>query len=118
MNNVDKLKELFSDQKLCENLFALESNTDVQSFLNENGIALTLDEIDQIKDLLIRYQNEELTDEEKKLIDMYQVTGELSEEDLENVAGGEIVTLGVVGVIAVLAIAGVSFPLMIKRVRW
>lgn len=71
-----KLQELFkNDQSFAEKLFSLENREEVQDFLKTKGIEFTLDEIDTIKEAIIKNAPAE--------------NGELSDEALENVAGGD-----------------------------
>lgn len=109
MVDTKKLEELLKDKEFCEKLFALDETKDVQDLLNTNGIELSIEEIEQIKDLVIRFQNDDLTDEEKKLIEKFQKTGELSDDDLENVSGGLFLLIGggAVALTVGLAIYGV-----------
>ncbi|MDD3852444.1 MAG: Nif11-like leader peptide family RiPP precursor [Syntrophomonadaceae bacterium] len=69
-----KIKE---DNGFGEKLFSLENSEEAQSYLKDNGIDFSLDEIAQLKDALIKAVGK-------------QQGGELSDEDLENVAGGSI----------------------------
>ena len=69
MNN-EQLKELFSDEAFVTSILELETVEEVQKALADKGLELSIDEIITIKNTLA---NEET---------------ELSEDDLENVAGG------------------------------
>jgi predicted ribosomally synthesized peptide with nif11-like leader len=74
----EKLNELLQDEAFLQKLLAADSDTDVQTLLSENGVELTVAEIATIKtgvEARISSDNEEL-----------------SEEDLENVAGGSDVS--------------------------
>ena len=71
---MEKLETLLQDEEFAKKLFSLESDTEVQSFLAENGVEFTLKEIAAMKAAVkARLEN---GDEE------------LSEDMLENVAGG------------------------------
>lgn len=67
--------KLEADQSLAEKLFALETPGEVQSFLKEQGLEFSLDEINTLKDALVKAAAK-------------PKSGELSDEDLEDVAGG------------------------------
>jgi predicted ribosomally synthesized peptide with nif11-like leader len=67
--------KLEANQSLAEKLFALETPGEVQSFLKEQGLEFSLDEINTFKDALIKAATK-------------PKSGELSDEDLEDVAGG------------------------------
>lgn len=70
----EKLNELLQDESFIKNLLSLETDEEVQSFLSENGVDFTLSEIAAIKSgVAARLAGDE---------------EELSDDDLENVAGG------------------------------
>ncbi len=69
----EKFNELMKDEAFVEKLFALENDTEVRDLLAANGVDLTLAEIAAIKTGLDSNLSE---------------NGELSEDDLGNVAGG------------------------------
>lgn len=74
--NSEKMKELFQDQAFLEELFSKESAEDAQALLKERGVEMTVEELNQFR---------------KTLMDrMEGGGGELSEDDLENVAGGGV----------------------------
>lgn len=70
--------KLDADSALGEKLFSLESSTDVQSLLKEQGMEFSLEEISTIKDAVLKSVNK-------------STGGELSDEDLADVAGGTTV---------------------------
>jgi predicted ribosomally synthesized peptide with nif11-like leader len=72
--------KLEGDPALGEKLFALETPEEVQSFLKAEGLEFTIEEIMTLREALVKAL-------EKK------ENGELSDEDLEEVAGGFIVAL-------------------------
>ncbi len=71
--------KLKADQSWAEKLFALETPEAVQSLLTEQGLEFSLEEIDTLKNALV------------KAVARHQ-SGELSDEDLKSVAGGTIGT--------------------------
>ena len=71
---LEKLEELLKNEEFAAKLLALDDDKDVQEMLNDNGIEMTLEEIAAVKKGVIA----ELNGEE----------AELSEDDLECVAGG------------------------------
>ena len=76
--NLQRLEEkLKEDNTLMEKLMQQETPEDVQVLLKDHGVAMTMEEIQAISDALVQYT---AGDEE----------GELSEESLEEVAGGGI----------------------------
>ncbi|MEN1761407.1 MULTISPECIES: Nif11-like leader peptide family RiPP precursor [Anoxynatronum] len=68
-------QKLEADEKLAEKLFQLETAEEVQALLKENGFDMTIEEINAAREALIT----SITPSE---------TGELSEENLDRVAGG------------------------------
>ena len=70
--NMEKLKQLFSNEAFLRELFALETAAQVQTALKQENVDLTESDILAIRDMLIKAEQ-----------------GELSEELLEQVAGGE-----------------------------
>ena len=76
-----------ADQSIGEKLFGLETPEEVQGFLKEQGIEFTLDEINVLRNVLAKQVAQ-------------GGSGELSDEALEEVAGGIVITAGVVGATA------------------
>ena len=101
--NMEKMKEVFSDEEFVKSLFELETPEEVQVALKEKEIELSTDEICQMRDFLSRYQEGTLTEEEKKAVELAGKygEGELSEEELENVSGGCGIGLGILIVVTV-----------------
>ena len=75
----EKFMELLNDQEFVEKLMATDEPGDVQSLLKENGVELTLEEIDSVR----KMWNANMQPEED----------ELSEDSLEDVAGGAFVLI-------------------------
>ena len=103
-----KLAQLYTkleaDKSLGEKLFSLETPEEVQSLLKEQGIEFNLDEINMIKEALAKSIAK-------------AGSGELSDEDLENVAGGVDPSLVIEGVVKIgeLIIKGIDIAV---RSRW
>ena len=76
MNEV-KIREVFSDEQFVKGLFAMETPAEVQQALRQKDITLSVDAIVKIRELLL-----------KRL----ETGEELSEEELESVNGGAVVT--------------------------
>ena len=82
-----RVKEVFSDEAFVEKLFSLESPEEAQALLKEQGLELSVEELNTI--------NEQL---KAKL----EAGGELSLDNLDNVAGGGVLatTAAIVGIAA------------------
>lgn len=73
-----QLKDKFeADSALAEKLFSMENPADVQSLLKEQGLEFSLEEIAALKDAIVKYMAK-------------GQSGELTDEALEDVAGGTI----------------------------
>ena len=78
-----KLQEVLSDEAFAKELLQMEDAGDVQKALEEKDIELSLDEIRRIKERAMKVQSGEVSQEQSDLAD-----GELSEDELMDVAGG------------------------------
>lgn len=108
--NMEKIKEVFSDEAFVKNLFELESAGEVQAALKEKGIEFSEEEIISIRDFLLKVEESDITKEQLEKWTVQLEDGELSEEELENVAGGIVLeTVGFVVGCAIIAYAGVTF---------
>ena len=85
--NEELIREVFSDETYVKNLFKSESWEAAQASLKEKGIDLSVEEIKNIV-------NKAKAAEE----------GELSDDELENVAGGIEVLFGIVITVGGMAI--------------
>lgn len=81
-------KKIKDEQGFAEKLFTLEKEEEVQSYLKENGLEFSLDEINNFKDELVKALK-------------ISKESELSDEALEGVAGGAI-TLAAAAAVASL----------------
>ena len=70
----EKFEKLMQDEAFAEKLLSLDEDTEIQALLSENGVEFTLEQIAAIKKGVIAQLNGE--------------DAELSEDDLEDVAGG------------------------------
>lgn len=111
MENMNKLKELLQDESFATKLFNLDDPKDIQKLLSDNGVELSIEEIEQTKDFVQRYNDSKLTEAEKKAVDAYlENDGDaLSDEQLEAVNGG-FIGFAIFGlVLAVGAISGMVY---------
>ncbi len=79
--------KLEADPGLGEKLFSLETAEEVRSFLGGLELEFSIEEINMVRDVLVKVL-EKSND------------GELSDEDLEEVAGGSLLIAAVAAVIA------------------
>ena len=94
-----RIKEVFSDEAFVKQLLEQETPEAVQAMLEEKEIDFSIDEILKIRDLFEKQANGELNVEE------------LSEDDLEDVAGGIVIcglyiVLASVAAVSVVAASG------------
>ena len=75
--NQEKLQEVFSNEDFVKELLAKETPEEVQEMLAEKDIEVTIEEIKETRKILI-----------KKVEQQTSADGELTDEDLEDVAGG------------------------------
>ncbi|MBR3631015.1 MAG: hypothetical protein IKN55_11180 [Oscillospiraceae bacterium] len=83
----EKLKALLSDNAFAEKLLGAESAEDVQKMLADNGVEVSLTEVELMGELLEGLNDGRVSREQLEAI---VKEGELRDEDLENVAGGSI----------------------------
>lgn len=84
--NEELLKEVLSDTDFAQSLLEMESPEDVQSALKNKGVDLSLEDITTIQNILAN-----------------QAEGELSEDDLENVAGGSLTIMSAIGIAGIIS---------------
>ena len=98
------IKEIFSDEAFLKSLSEMETAEEVQAALKEKGLDLSIDDILKIQKTLTSQEN-----------------GELSEDEMENVAGGFAITAGIVSAIAGgigATASGGTFVHTFTRGRW
>ncbi|MDO4731006.1 MAG: class IIb bacteriocin, lactobin A/cerein 7B family [Clostridia bacterium] len=101
--NIKKIKEVFSDEVFVKSLFEMETVAEVQTALKEKGIEMTEDEILSVRDLIGKMGSGEINSDQLQNWSAQTETGELSEEELENVAGG----LGLAAIVVSAIIIGI-----------
>ena len=89
--NMEKMKAVFADEAFIKQLFELETAAQVQAALKERGVELTEEEILGIRDLILKVERGEISAEQLEKWAAQEENGELSEEALEQVAGGSII---------------------------
>ena len=98
--NEELLKEVLSDEAFAKSLIEMETPEDVQTALKEKGVDLSIEDIKAIQNILVNQED-----------------GELSEDDLENVAGGVDVDKIITGVVDGICKLGDAVHKWTRR-RW
>ena len=107
--NMEKIKEVFSDEAFVKGLFELDSAAEVQAALKEKGVEMCEEEIIGIRDLLIKVESSEISAEQLVQWVTQMENGEIPEEMLEQVSGGCLETVLVVLCVASFVYAGGYF---------
>ncbi len=104
---MEKLTELLKDKAFVEEFFKQETAEDAQKFLAPKGVDVTIDELNQLRDAVVARLDDSNGDE-------------LSDDQLDNVAGGIAVTTiaGIVAGIAGATTFGVALFDKIKSWKW
>ena len=76
--NEERIKEVFSDEAFVEKILSTETPEEVQELLEDKDIEMSIGEIEKAKEMILK----KLEDPDAEL--------ELSDEDLEDVAGGSL----------------------------
>lgn len=98
----EKIKSILADEEFVSNLSSLEEPEDVRKAFEDRGVELSVEDITKMRDILAK--NAENPD------------GELSEDELEDVAGGELITIcTLIGVAIGGAVGGGLFFSRIRR---
>lgn len=120
------IQEVLSDETFVSELVSKENVEDALALLKSKDIDLTQEDIVQIRDLLVRYSNNELTEKESELMHKYQQAdvNELSDEQLESVNGGVLGFFACAAIAAVIAAVGGAAGIGLAnaycdaRIRW
>ena len=80
-------------------MFELETAAQVQAALKERGVELTEEEILGIRDFIIKVERGEISAEQLEKWAAQGENGELSEEALEQVAGGSITIAALIALV-------------------
>ncbi len=90
--NTENWKAVLADEAFVKSLLELETAAAVQAALKEKDINLTEAEVLGIRDLLVKVENGEISDENLAQWAEQAENGELSDEVLEQIAGGIVLT--------------------------
>lgn len=103
--DVDRIKEVFSDEEFVKSLFELETPEEVQAALEPKGVDMSIQEICQLRDILVMMVEKGST--------------ELTEEELEQVAGGSILAaVGAAAEIGAIVLISVAITFAVFDIRW
>ena len=113
--NEERMKEIFADEEFVKKFFGKENPEEAQALLAEKDIDVSIEELVAIKDIIVKKMQSEENGE----------SAELTEEELEDVAGGYlgIATIIIVS-IAIPLITGTGIAMGIStnnfttRLRW
>ena len=106
--NIEKMKEVFSDEAFVKGLFELETAAEVQAALQAKGLELTEEDILGIREMLLKVADAEISVKQLEQWATQAERGELSEELLEQVSGGSVLGtsgLALIGAACVAAFA-------------
>lgn len=92
----DRLSELMQDDDFARGLYEQQTPEDAQSYFAKNGIELSLDEVKAIGKVAAETIEKVRSGEMDADKAMKATSGELTEDELEAVAGGFIVTFSLV----------------------
>ena len=90
--NTENWKAVLADEAFVKSLLELETAAAVQAALKEKDINLTEAEVLGIRDLLVKVESGEISDENLAQWAEQAENGELSEEVLEQISGGIVLT--------------------------
>ncbi|MBR3631193.1 MAG: Nif11-like leader peptide family natural product precursor [Mogibacterium sp.] len=119
----EAMNKVFSDEAFMKELLAADSAESAQKMLEDKGVNMSIDEITQLGEYAEKVISGEITAEEIQA----QESDELSDDDLENVAGGFAITaacvavggfllkMGVAAGVGAVAYAGVEAVVNIRR---
>ena len=89
--NEERIKEVFADEEFVKELFSKETPEEAKALLEEKDIDISIEELVKLKDIIIAKLQAVENGE----------SAELTEADLENIAGGSF------GISVVIAIVGI-----------
>ena len=105
--NEERIKEIFADEEFVKELFSKETPEEAQALLAEKDIDVSIEELVKLKDLVVaKLQAAENSE-----------SAELTEADLEDVAGGTFGISVVIAIVGILYLCG-SVTLIKTTNRW
>ena len=110
--NIETIRDVFSEEAFVKALFEMESVAEMQQALNNKGVQLSEEEVTGIRDFFAKVKSGEISREQLEEWSKLAENGELSEEMLEQVAGGGVLLCVLGGALAVTIFAAVKTSLM------
>ena len=105
--NEERIKEIFADEEFVKELFSKETPEEAQALLAEKDIDVSIEELVKLKDIIVaKLQAAENSE-----------SAELTEADLEDVAGGTFGISVVIAIVGILYLCG-SVTLIKTTNRW
>ena len=105
--NEERIKEIFADEEFVKELFSRETPEEAQALLAEKDIDVSIEELVKLKDIIVaKLQAAENSE-----------SAELTEADLEDVAGGTFGISVVIAIVGILYLCG-SVTLIKTTNRW
>ena len=102
MNN-EKIKALFGNEEFVKGLFSKKTAEEAQAFFEDNGVLVSLDDVKDLGSTFGKIAKGEIAAQDLEKA----VNGELSEDELAEVAGGEICALTAIAIgIGIGAVVG------------
>jgi len=90
---LDKVRAVDGDKEFVDYLIKLDTPEDIQNAFKEKGVDLSLDEVEELV---------------VEMVDAAGKYGELSEEDLDSVSGGFVITSTVAGMAIFLGLTAIG----------
>ena len=110
--NIETIRDVFSEEAFVKALFEMESVAEMQEALNNKGIQMSDEEITALRTFFAKIKSGEISREQLEEWSKLAENGELSEEMLEQVAGGGVLLCVLGGALAVTIFAAVKTSLM------
>ena len=105
--NEERIKEIFADEEFVKELFSKETPEEAQALLAEKDIDVSIEELVKLKDIIVAKLQAVKNGE----------SAELTEADLEDVAGGTFGISVVIAIVGILYLCG-SVTLIKTTNRW
>ena len=95
--NEERIKELFENEEFVKELFSKETAEEAQAFLAENDVEMSVEDLRKVMEKV----NASLEDSDEDAT--------LEDDDLEDVAGGSIIALGIMVAVCLTVVIGAGY---------